>query len=241
MAQIVLAKLVQLNRGPRAVPMSRRSIAFSAVVLAALGGSYIAIRSPAVDSSKMPSVRETAHADKLVRPHSPVLGPPEAPVTIVEFFDPACEACRAFYPIVKDLLARHPKDVRLVLRYAPFHQDADKVVRLLEASKAQDLYWQVLDALLNTQPMWADHSRPPDLDLAFRAAEQAGLDLQRAHADAGSPEMNALLRQEMDDLIALKIEKTPTFFINGERLTSFSIEQFHEFVAEKVAQASKSP
>jgi protein-disulfide isomerase len=31
--------------------------------------------------------------------HSPVLGPQGAPVTIVEFFDPACETCHAFYPI----------------------------------------------------------------------------------------------------------------------------------------------
>ena len=34
----------------------------------------------------------------LVRPHSPVIGPRDARVTIVEFFDPSCETCRAFYP-----------------------------------------------------------------------------------------------------------------------------------------------
>ena len=37
----------------------------------------------------------------LVRTHSPVVGPVEAPVTIVEFFDPACPGCRAYYPYVK--------------------------------------------------------------------------------------------------------------------------------------------
>ena len=34
--------------------------------------------------------------DRLVRPHSPIFGPKKAPVTIVEFFDPACESCRYF-------------------------------------------------------------------------------------------------------------------------------------------------
>ena len=44
---------------------------------------------------------------RLVRMHSPVLGPVNAPVTIVEFFDPACETCREFYPIVKGLSLIH--------------------------------------------------------------------------------------------------------------------------------------
>ena len=48
----------------------------------------------------------TQQEGRLVRMHSPVLGPQNAPVTIVEFFDPACETCRAFYPVVKDLLKK---------------------------------------------------------------------------------------------------------------------------------------
>ena len=85
---------------------------------------------------------------RLVRMHSPVFGPQGAPVTLVEFFDPACETCRAFYPVVKDLLAKYPNDLRLVIRYAPFHQGSDHVVKLLEASKRQNKYTEVLEAVL---------------------------------------------------------------------------------------------
>ena len=85
-------------------------------------------------------VQVKAEQTRLVRMHSPVFGPQAAPVTIVEFFDPACETCRAFYPIVKDLMAQYPNDVRLVIRYAPFHQGSDQVVKLLEASKSQGAY-----------------------------------------------------------------------------------------------------
>ena len=45
-----------------------------------------------------------SNGDALVRPHSPIFGNPAAKVTIVEFFDPSCETCRAFYPIVKRIV-----------------------------------------------------------------------------------------------------------------------------------------
>jgi protein-disulfide isomerase len=95
-------------------------------------------------------VQVKAEQTRLVRFHSPVFGPQNAPVTIVEFFDPACETCRAFYPIVKNLMAQYPKDVRLVIRYAPFHQGSDRVVKLLESSKSQGKYQAVLEAVAGT-------------------------------------------------------------------------------------------
>ena len=105
-------------------------------------------------------VQVKAEQTRLVRMHSPVFGPQNAPVTIVEFFDPACETCRAFYPIVKNLMAQYPNDVRLVIRYAPFHQGSDVVVKLLESSKSQGKYQAVLEAVLAAQPAWADHGQP---------------------------------------------------------------------------------
>jgi thiol-disulfide isomerase/thioredoxin len=54
----------------------------------------------------------------LERPYSRGMGPADARVVLVEFFDPACETCRAFAPYLKALLAEHRNRVRLVLRYA---------------------------------------------------------------------------------------------------------------------------
>ena len=86
-----------------------------------------------------------------------------ASVTIVSF-DPACETCRAFYPIVKRTFSKqYPHDVRLVIRYAPFHPGSDRVVKLLEAAKRQDKYLPVLEMVLATQPQWADHGKPTSI------------------------------------------------------------------------------
>ncbi len=173
---------------------------------------------------------------RLVRMHSPVLGPQSAPVTIVEFFDPACETCRAFYPIVKNLMAKYPSDVRLVIRYAPFHQGSDQVVKLLEAAKRQGKYQQVLEAVLQAQATWADHGRP-NPDLTFDIAQAAGLDIERARQDMARPETQALLAQDVEDLTALQVSKTPTFFVNGRSLPSFGPDQLAALVAEEVAKA----
>jgi protein-disulfide isomerase len=175
---------------------------------------------------------------RLVRMHSPVFGPQAAPVTIVEFFDPACETCRAFYPIVKNLMAQYPNDVRLVIRYAPFHQGSDLVVKLLEAAKTQGKYQTVLEAVLAAQPSWADHGQP-NIEVAFQVAEQAGLDLVKARLDIEKPGMQALLQQDIEDLTALQVTKTPTFFVNGRSLPSFGPEQLAGLVAEEVAKAKK--
>lgn len=176
--------------------------------------------------------------NRLVRFHSPVFGPSNAPVTIVEFFDPACETCRAFYPIVKDILKQYPNDVRLVIRYAPFHAGSDQVVKLLEAAKRQNKYLPVLEMILASQPQWADHGKP-NIELAFRAAQEAGLDIAKAQADAQGSDIDAVLKQDIEDLTALEVTKTPTFFVNGRGLPSFGDQQLLSLVAEEVAKARK--
>lgn len=216
---------------------SRKMTVFAllAVVLAAFGlGAYL--YQQRVQNAQMEQVNQ--QQSRLVRMHSPVFGPQGAPVTIVEFFDPACETCRAFHPVVKGLLAQYPSEVRVVIRYAPFHLGSDQIVLLLEAAKRQNKYAAVLDAVLEAQPRWADHARP-DLRVAFQAAEQAGLDINQAIEDAQRPELSAALRQDIEDLTALQVTKTPTFFVNGRGLPSFGREQLTALVAEEVAKARK--
>lgn len=176
--------------------------------------------------------------DRLVRPHSPVFGPKAAPVTIVEFFDPACESCRYFYPVVKDILKKHPNDVRLVLRYAPFHRGADQIVAVLMAAQAQGRYQEVLEAVLDAQPQWADHAAP-NVGLAVEVARQTGLDMDQASTLAQRPETAAAIRQDVEDLTALGVSKTPTFFVNGRALTTFGPEPLAALVAEEVAKVRR--
>jgi protein-disulfide isomerase len=176
--------------------------------------------------------------DQLVRSHSPVIGPQTAPVTIVEFFDPSCEACRAMYPYVKQIMAAFPEDVRLVLRYTPFHQGSDEAVKIIEAARLQNKFETVLEALLARQPEWAMHGAP-DLGKAWEFAGAAGLDVERARRDLTTSNADAVLKQDMADSRSNRVLNTPTFYVNGKPLTDFGPQQLYDLVSQEV-QAHKS-
>jgi protein-disulfide isomerase len=214
--------------------MNRRfgiiATAFIAVALFA-GGAVIYSGSGA---SKPPAPVAAVPADVFVRPHSPVIGPKNAPVTIVEFFDPSCEACRAFYPVVKQVMAAYPNDVRLVLRYLPLHQGSAEAVTILEAARAQGVYEPVVEAVLEAQPDWHDGQMAG----AWAAAEKAGLDVAKAKALPTAPAM-AAMDADIADGDVLKVRGTPTLFINGKRLAELSPDAFYTQVKAEVDASRK--
>ena len=178
-------------------------------------------------------------SDVYVRPHSPVIGQADAPVTIVEFFDPACEACRAFHPIVKDIMAEHGEAVRVVIRYTPFHGAAsEEAIRVLEAARMQDVYMPVLEAVLREQPRWASHGAPAP-GLILQVAATAGLDAEAARSQMLAPGVVAILNQDRADVETVGIRQTPTFFVNGKPLDPFGEAELRRLVAAEVASAQK--
>jgi protein-disulfide isomerase len=202
------------------------------LVLAFVAGVYFYSTSKTEQAGQLAQQNRSA----LVRDYSPVLGPADAKVEIVEFFDPACETCRRFYPFVKEILAAEPERVRLVLRYAPFHQNSDYVVALLEAARMQGKYWETLEALLESQDAWVvNHAVQPQQ--AWMQIQGLGLDLEQLQTDMQSPEIAARIRQELADADTLKVMKTPEFFVNGKPLPSFGFEQLQALVQEELASA----
>jgi protein-disulfide isomerase len=170
---------------------------------------------------------------RLVRPHSPVLGTAKARVTVVEVLDPACEACRAFAPVVEQLLFLHPEDVRVVIRFADFHPPSQEAIRLLEAARRQGKFHELLSALFEQQEDWASHNAP-DPERAWKIAGKVGVDVAKARKEARTASVDSMLRLEGEDLNALKVDRTPTFFVNGKLLVSFGSEQLFDLVKSEV-------
>lgn len=174
----------------------------------------------------------------MVRMHSPTLGRHDAPVEIVEFLDPACETCRVFYPLVKDMMAANPDQIRIVLRYAPFHSGSDKVVAVLEAARKQGKFWPALEALLATQSEWAPH-HTAQVDLVWPHLEGLGLNLEQLRTDMNAPEVAAIIAQDLADAEALMVTKTPDFFVNGKPLPRFGYEPLKALVDDALIEAQR--
>ncbi|GAA5081796.1 thioredoxin domain-containing protein [Roseibacterium beibuensis] len=217
--------------------MNRRGLILSVLALGAagFGGATWFANRPGPVAEAEPVAPELAEA--MIRPYSPILGPADAPVTIVEFFDPACEACRAFHPIVKDIMAEHGDAVRVVIRYTPFHGAAsEEAIRVLEAARMQDVYVPVLEAVLREQPRWASHGAPAP-GLILQIAATAGLDAEAARTQMLAPGVVAILNQDRADVEAVGIRQTPTFFVNGKPLDPFGEAELRRLVAAEVAAA----
>lgn len=175
-------------------------------------------------------------AARLVRDHAPVLGPPQAPVTLVEFLDPACEGCAAFSPIVKQIQLLYPDELRVVVRFAAFHQGSDEAVRLLVAAQKQGKFDSTLDALFERQQEWASH-HAPNVEQAWKIAADAGLNIAKARRDASSASADEVLRIDGEDVVALKVDRTPTFFVNARALSQFGPDPLLNLVKQEVEKA----
>ena len=201
--------------------MKKPTIVIASALVVALvfgGGAYYYKAQQAQEISKLASAAESV----FVRAASPSLGAEAAKVQLVEFFDPACEACRMMYPYVKSLMRANEGKMRLTLRYATFHEGSDYVVKVLEAARMQgpDMYWKSLEAILANQATWAEHGRP-NPQLVWDYLGGIGLDIQKAKQDMNDARIADLLKQDAKDLATLKVNKTPSFFINGKPLKEF--------------------
>jgi protein-disulfide isomerase len=178
----------------------------------------------------------TSASAALASQHSPTLGEATAKVHVVEFLDPACETCAAFYPIVKQLMAEHPGRIRLSTRHVALHEGSELPVRVLEASRAQGKYWETLELLFATQPQWAvNHTVRPEL--VMQAIAGLGLDMQKLEADMNSVEVTQRVERDMNDARALKVTATPEYFVNGKPMPSFGEQQLRQLVSDALSEA----
>ena len=207
-------------------------VAAIVLLLVFLVGALV-YKSEKIDQSAQPA---DLNGTVLIRMHSPSLGNVDAPVVIVEFLDPACETCRVFYPLVKKMMAENPDRIRLVLRYAPFHNGSDKVVAVLEAARKQGKFWPALEALLAAQADWAPH-HTPQVALVWKYLEGLGLNLEQMRADMTSPAIANLIAQDLADARTLNVTKTPEFFVNRIPLPSFGYEPLKKLVDNALSAA----
>lgn len=168
--------------------------------------------------------------DELVLSGSHRTGPSGTAVTIVEFGDLQCPACRAAEPIIKQLLLDHPNDVSLVFRHFPLpsHQNTIAASLAAEAAAEQGKFWEMKDRLYTEQPTWEMAANPADIFAGY--ARDLGLDTARFDAAVKNDELLEKIMQDKNDALKLGVNATPTFFINGQRFVGIPDQKFTDLI-----------
>jgi protein-disulfide isomerase len=160
---------------------------------------------------------------------SPSKGPDGAPITIVEFADFECPHCRAAVPMVDAVLAAHPDKVRLVYKFAvlSMHVHADPAARAAWAAGQQGKFWEMEHLLFERQ----EHLEQGDLE---RYAQMLKLDVDKWKTDMESQAAKDRLAQDHKLFEDLKLQGTPTLYVNGRELDVEADESVEERVAAEL-------
>ncbi|MBI4682197.1 MAG: thioredoxin domain-containing protein [Nitrospirae bacterium] len=152
---------------------------------------------------------------------SPIKGRKEAPVTIVEFSDYQCPYCSKLQPILNQVLAAYPKDVKLVFKDFPlsFHQQARNAAKAARAAGEQGKYWEMHDLVFENFNQLNDNSYK-------EFAAKLNLDETKFLADFQSSKYDNLIQQDISLGQSASVGGTPTLFLNGKRMQGRSFEDF---------------
>ncbi len=173
-----------------------------------------------INLANSPQVTKTSsEKPPLVTSDDPVAGSPSAKVTLMEYADFQCPACAAFHPMVKQLLAEYKDKIYFVYRYFPLiniHKNAMISAQAAYAAGQQNKFWEMHDMLFETQNSWADSQNPEATFADY--AEKLNLDINKFNSDIESDKAKSFVQDTYSNGLAIGINSTPTFYINGTRI-----------------------
>jgi len=143
---------------------------------------------------------------------SPVMGPENAKITLVEFSDFQCPYCSKAVVQIAATLKAYPNDVRLIFKQYPLdsHPQAPISAAASLAAHAQGKFWSMHDILFANRPLLSRAA-------IMGWAKEIGLDMKRFTADLDSPAIKKTVLKDQADGDKAGVEGTPTIFINGQR------------------------
>ena len=157
-------------------------------------------------------------------------------VTVVEFLDFECESCLAAYPFVEQLREEYDGRVTFVARYFPMpgHANAENAAVAVEAAAQQGRFEDMYHRMYETQPEWGERQESEAARFRDFAADM-GLDMTAYDAAVADPATLERVLRDREDGLALGVQGTPTFFLNGEKLEVDTTDEFIERIDAALA------
>jgi protein-disulfide isomerase len=158
-----------------------------------------------------------------------VTGNEDAAVTLTEYSDLQCPACASFEPAIETVLTEFGDRIRFEYKHfpLPIHSFALQAAVAAEAAGMQGKFFEYKDLMFENQQTWSATATPVPFFVGY--AEELDLDIDQFRRHMNSSELRDKVQAEMAEGRELGITGTPTFFLNGERMT---IETFQDFVGQ---------
>ncbi len=165
----------------------------------------------------------------------------KAGITLVEYGDYQCSHCAEYFPTLKQVQTEFNDQIHFQFRNFPLtslHPNAFAAARAAEAAGLQNKFWEMHDALYQTQQQWSSAS---DATTAFNQyAKQLGLNVTQFTQDFGSNKVNDLINADTAEGNRLQVSGTPSFFLDGKPVQiANSVPSFEKVL--KAAIAKKAP
>lgn len=163
----------------------------------------------------------------------PVIGPEDAPITIVEFSDYECPYCQQWHTEVFDrLMLAYPEQVRLVYRDFPIsniHPNAVPAAIAANCALEQDMFWDYHDKLFRMELGLST-------DAYQEYASQLDLDVEEFVECLDSGRYEEEVQADFDFAANLGVRSTPTFFVNGIAVVGAQpFEVFQQVIEQELA------
>lgn len=206
-------------------------VVFGLIILAVIGGFIFAavkLKNNSSSSSDL-SINAIALTDQ-------IKGNREAKTILIEYSDFQCPACAVYAPIIKQIVEEFNDKIVFAYRHFPLsqHKNAEIAAIAAEASGKQGKFWEMHDIIFENQNEWADSKNAKEIFIKY--AEKIELNTERFKIDLELKELKEKTRKDLNSGISARVNSTPTFFLNGERVQPQSYEDFKQIIIQKNVQ-----
>ena len=166
---------------------------------------------------------------------APAIGPDDATVLVVEWTDFQCPYCRrAWNEELRALVDARKGDVRFAVRHLPLeiHTAARGAAQASMAASKQGKFWEMHDRLLKEE-------RGLSRDVFIEHAQQLELDVERFTTDLDDPAIARQIDDDMKVAVAVGVDATPAFFVNGRYVSGFEPGRLAAMIDEELAAAKQ--
>ncbi|MGE5042261.1 MAG: DsbA family protein [Candidatus Levyibacteriota bacterium] len=181
------------------------------IIIAAVSFLFLAFFAFAIIASK-----QKANAPVKLSNSGWVTGNPNSKVTLTEFGDFQCPACKAFEPVIDQVRKDYGNKIKIVFMHFPLknaHPNAMMAAKAAEAAGQQGKFWQYHDLLYVNQEAWAPLPDPTQQFTDY--AKSLKLDTAKFKKDMQDSKLEAKINAQEDEGINVGVNATPTVYLNG--------------------------